>query len=215
MKHKRSYPNIILNSLSLLVSLVAIFLCIIRCDPFTFDWMGVMIGILSLLTSVLIGWQIFQALEVNKSLKEIHSIKESIEKKVDAQIKLAISENNNCTVKLINLLTLIKTDSPESTLAEAFRIFANTSSIFDMYAKNYGREFILGILSNILPTMNDNKKEQFTSSIASKVAIEDVNSFLVEFLTYSSEERNAKYKNIEAFLLNIKQIYNNTHCVSD
>lgn len=84
-----------------------------------------------------------------------------------------------------------------------------------MYAKNYGREFILGILSNILPTMNDNKKEQFASSIASKVAIEDVNSFLVEFLTYSSEERNAKYKNIEAFLLNIKQIYNNTHCVSD
>lgn len=116
MKHKRSYPNISLNSLSLLVSLVAIFLCIIRCDPFTFDWMGVMIGILSLLTSVLIGWQIFQALEVNKSLKEIHSIKESIEKKVDAQIKLAISENNNCTVKLINLLTLIKTDSPESAL---------------------------------------------------------------------------------------------------
>lgn len=84
-----------------------------------------------------------------------------------------------------------------------------------MYAKNYGREFILGILSNILPTMNDNKKEQFASSIASKVAIEDVNSFLAEFLTYSSEERNAKYKNIEAFLLNIKQIYNNTHCVSD
>lgn len=57
--------------ISLIVSLIAIALSVIaliRSCPNTnmsFDYMGVIVGILSLLVTVLIGWNIFYALNIN------------------------------------------------------------------------------------------------------------------------------------------------------
>lgn len=62
---------------ALLCSLIA--LCRTFPTPLYFDYMGIIVGILSLLVTLLIGWQIYNAIEINKKLQSIDNVKKSLE----------------------------------------------------------------------------------------------------------------------------------------
>ena len=63
--------NKVLSFLSLVVSIVALFLACIRCEPITADWMGVLVGVLSLLVAMLLGWQIYTLMDIRKIQLEV------------------------------------------------------------------------------------------------------------------------------------------------
>lgn len=58
------------NYIAIAISLLTIFLCWIRLEPISFEWMGVLIGILSLLVTVLIGWNIYVLFDFKKKIEE-------------------------------------------------------------------------------------------------------------------------------------------------
>lgn len=76
------------NCLSIIaigLSIVAICVSLPTTKPLSVDYMGVLIGILSLLVTILVGWQIWSALSIDKKIKEkteeIHfSLSKAIEK---------------------------------------------------------------------------------------------------------------------------------------
>ena len=72
--------NKIISWISLFFSLIAISLFVFRQDPISFDWIAILIGILALLVTVLIGWQIFQIINIEKIRSEINNEKISFEK---------------------------------------------------------------------------------------------------------------------------------------
>ncbi|OJV48980.1 MAG: hypothetical protein BGO40_03505 [Chryseobacterium sp. 39-10] len=61
----------IVSYISILISLFTLFLFWSRLEPITIEWMGVLIGILAILTTVLIGWNIFIVIDFKKLTKEI------------------------------------------------------------------------------------------------------------------------------------------------
>ena len=68
------YFSVILAIISVIFSIVA--LCntcprLIKKDDFGFDYLGVIVGILALLVTVLIGWNIFSALGIQKEIKDM------------------------------------------------------------------------------------------------------------------------------------------------
>jgi hypothetical protein len=67
-------------AISLLCSISALCLSLFRCTPISFDWMAVMVSILSLLTTVLLGWQIFSLFNINKIKEEFKDKTVSIAK---------------------------------------------------------------------------------------------------------------------------------------
>ena len=79
---KKESWALLLSSVAVLISLVAICVACPHKAELGFDYQGVIVGILSLLVTVLIGWQIYNALEIKKEIKkEIDSSLSQFEKR--------------------------------------------------------------------------------------------------------------------------------------
>lgn len=61
-----------ISLIALAVAIAALIIVICRIEPITMDWMGSLIGVLALLVTALIGWQVFNAIQLHITLKEIN-----------------------------------------------------------------------------------------------------------------------------------------------
>lgn len=65
----------IVNAISIVLSIIAICIAAYRTPCLGFDYIGVIVGILALLTTILIGWQIYNFIylrsEIEKQMKEV------------------------------------------------------------------------------------------------------------------------------------------------
>lgn len=63
-----------ISIVSVVISVIT-FVCLfcIRFSEFNVDWYGFLVGILALLVTVLIGWQVFNAIQMQNTLKDIDS----------------------------------------------------------------------------------------------------------------------------------------------
>lgn len=67
----RKYISIITSIIALIFSVIAVCVAAWRSPHLAFDYQGVIVGVLSLLVTALIGWQIFNVVEVNKKVSGI------------------------------------------------------------------------------------------------------------------------------------------------
>ncbi|MEG1726053.1 MAG: hypothetical protein RR313_11730 [Anaerovoracaceae bacterium] len=81
----------ILGIVSLMISVIALCVAVYRTPELSFDYQGVLIGILSLLVTVLIGWQIYTFIDINKRAIELSKL--TITASLNTEKSLAISED--------------------------------------------------------------------------------------------------------------------------
>ena len=62
---------IALCAASITLSIAALCISYFRCEPITMDWMGVIVGVLSFLVTILLGWQIFTLFDIRNIQKEV------------------------------------------------------------------------------------------------------------------------------------------------
>lgn len=62
---------IVLCAVSISLSLAALCIAYFRCEPLTMDWMGVLVGVLSFLVTLLLGWQIYTLIDIRKIQQEM------------------------------------------------------------------------------------------------------------------------------------------------
>lgn len=63
-----------LSLLALTMGILNFALICFRCEPIEANWMAILIGILTLLVTVLIGWNIYSVLELKGLVKEVKKI---------------------------------------------------------------------------------------------------------------------------------------------
>ena len=68
----RNYITIAISITSLILSIYAAFVCDKRIEA---DWMGILVGILALLTTILLGWQLFSLFNIQELKQEIKDIR--------------------------------------------------------------------------------------------------------------------------------------------
>ena len=68
---KKESWALLLSSVAVLISLVAICVACPHKAELGFDYQGVIVGVLSLLVTILIGWQIYTFIDINKKSKEL------------------------------------------------------------------------------------------------------------------------------------------------
>jgi len=71
----------ILSVIAIAISIAAICFVLCRIEPITIDWMGMLVGILSMLVVILIGWNIATLVDARGIYKEFESLKNNYEKK--------------------------------------------------------------------------------------------------------------------------------------
>lgn len=69
-----------LSIIAMALAIAATIISICRIEPITMDWAGVLVGALALLVTVLIGWQILNAVQLHRTLREVNA---RIKKEVD------------------------------------------------------------------------------------------------------------------------------------
>lgn len=82
----RCKSNITVCTISLLISIAALCVSSFRCEPITMDWMGVLVGVLSFLVTVLLGWQIYTLFDIKKLQEEIKRKDEGIYKRSEKNL---------------------------------------------------------------------------------------------------------------------------------
>ena len=74
-----------ISLLAVTISIIALFISCLRCEPLEMDWMSVLVSILSILVTLLIGWQIYSVLDIKKTVKEIKSNTNKIQEETMAR----------------------------------------------------------------------------------------------------------------------------------
>lgn len=60
---------------AVLLSIAALCVSLVRCEPMTADWMGILVGVLSFLVTILLGWQIYALFDIREIQKEVRKSK--------------------------------------------------------------------------------------------------------------------------------------------
>lgn len=117
-----------LSIISLIVSVIALCVAYFRCKPLEANWPGILVGILSVLVTVLIGWNISSLLDIKALAKEMEKrMKESKEN----EFQLGASMHSSLANIHSSQFELVKGH-------EYFFLINETRSImFNSYLKNY------------------------------------------------------------------------------
>lgn len=67
-----------ISSASLLVGIAALCIAAYRTPDLAFDYQGVLVGILSALVTILIGWNIFSALDLKREIQKVEQAKQTV-----------------------------------------------------------------------------------------------------------------------------------------
>lgn len=71
---KKEYSIWIISITSLLLSVIAVCVAVWRSPELSFDYQGVLVGVLSLLVTILVGFQIYNSIDVNRKMAEIEKV---------------------------------------------------------------------------------------------------------------------------------------------
>lgn len=67
---------------ALVIALTALAFSICRTEPLTWDWIGILVGVLALLVTALIGWQIYSAIDFDRKIKSVKELTELINRQI-------------------------------------------------------------------------------------------------------------------------------------
>ena len=156
----------ILSIISIIVSVIALFIAYFRCKPLEANWPGILVGILSVLVTVLIGWNISSLLDVKELAREMEKrIKESKEN----ELQLGVSLHSS-------LANIHSSQFKLATGHEYFFLINEVRSImFNSYLENYieCNQHIKDIFyhrNNFLYLkLKDSEKEELFSSLVQVV----------------------------------------------
>lgn len=145
-------------SISIVLSIIAIITCIInffvfniRVAPYEFDVYGVLVGILGILVTFLLGWQIFSVFQMKK---EIDKLKDDISQEVDTEIEKLREDfkehTNQMDDELRNLMSVLGFEFYGTILTDhylknsrGFSFFSEFKNLifFLLYANNVSSPF--------------------------------------------------------------------------
>lgn len=113
----------------LLFSLVASVTAICRTHPrveLEFDYIGLIVGILALLVTMLIGWQIYNALNLDRKVSDIKKEYDGLKDKSEALARQQenIKVYNEASMEFIQGMTMVSNHN-STNLAQAYSLFAS------------------------------------------------------------------------------------------
>lgn len=190
----------IIGLLAIIVSIAAIVVSLKYNHPITADWLGVLVGILSLLVMVLIGWNIYSVIDFNKAKSETEKLNNTIWKEMNRRIGASKHETEMELIRITHfLIDTKKSDQPMDGIVVAFKTFKRSDSSF--WLKSMSREWILGLMTSFIK--HNVLTESNLKQLKDELTDGEIEFFLSEFLTYSVEEKTERYLGLQELLISL------------
>lgn len=183
-KNKKDIFPIILGiiNFALLIPLLCMHFPRIIDSNLGFDYMGVIVGVLSLLVTVLVGWNIFNTLEFKKELEQIKKNSEEKEKMLE-KLKKEIDDNfKEYSCKgyeiladiskefIVTSVPNLKNTDKELSLFNIIRNIVNTICFYEQAGKYKDADDYIDLMVDILPkTKYDALLPEYKNKIMNKI----------------------------------------------
>lgn len=162
-----------------------------------FDYYGAIIGVLSLLVTLLMGYQIYTVINVKKEMDEVRKARDEMDKKLEeksGKIKQAFREELNNVAPLIMAIS-----RPQSGIIENIAFATYKDSKTGELSRDLSSQTILMILDVYASMADSEKKSEKIAKMAKNVNYDDV----VEFYTDYAKSKENKRADIEHVLLEL------------
>nr|UVX71876.1 MAG: hypothetical protein [Bacteriophage sp.] len=129
MSKYRNTITLILSAISIMVSVAALCRTYPHTSDLGMDYQGVIVGMLALLVTILIGWQIYTAINVKEELKDIKDLRREINKQ---ERDIYIRSTNNL-FEFQSAMFMMYDNKKEKSNSDIFQLYLHgISSIYHL-----------------------------------------------------------------------------------
>lgn len=189
-----------INSILSIVAIALSIFAIAKVAPtqiIDFDYLGAIIGVLSFLVTLLIGYQIYTVINVKEELKEVRKAKDEIDDKMQ---KIADKLSKDFKEELCNAAPLIMAiASKDKGIIETESFKAYKNSLPDQLSKELARQTIIIILSGFANTQ-ENVRKQSLKELSESIKYDEAVDFYTDF---AKMEDKTGVEGIEPFMLEL------------
>lgn len=198
----RNWIAIGLSGIAIIISVIAICFAAYRTPELQFDYIGVLVGIIASLVTVLIGWNIYTLIDIKETSQRLNEFREEFEKKIKS-VKGEVEFNVKLEImQTVPVLIARENGDLVQTLKFMFNVFhENTDN--NTFAKAIAREYILQSIMSLINSNDEVFVNNFTKAMKVVLKIDEIEDFLHEFMNYSEEEKNQKYNGMQNILLEL------------
>lgn len=167
-------------------------------DGMDFDYIGAIIGVLSFLVTLLIGYQIYTVINVKEELKEVRRIKDQIETKIQIKSEAITNEYKDELKLAAPLLMALASGHKELIEKEVFKSYLKSKP--NQLSKELAGASISMIVGEAASQTDNNVRKQRLEELARNVQYEEV----VEFYTdHAKSKEHRKIEGMDSFLLEL------------
>lgn len=192
----KNWINSILSIVAIALSIIAI-AKVAPTQIIDFDYLGAIIGVLSFLVTLLIGYQIYTVINVKEELKEVRKAKDEIDDKMQ---KIADKLSKDFKEELCNAAPLIMAiASKDKGIIETESFKAYKNSLPNQLSKELARQTIIIILSGFANTQ-ENVRKQSLKELSESIKYDEAVDFYTDF---AKMEDKTGVEGIEPFMLEL------------
>ena len=190
----------VLSLVAIIISIVAL-AQVYPTDRQDFDYIGAMVGVLSLLVTILIGYQIYTIINVKEELKEVRDFKNVIDHKLQERVDALTGEYRDDLEKstpLILALASAGTGMGDLMIESSFKTYLESKP--QQMAKDLSFQTIVLIFAEIAKKEGADEMQKDIDNIAKCVTYKQVLEFYIDFAKMKDK---GKYGTIEPLILSL------------
>lgn len=134
---------------ALVLSITSICISAWRSPELSFDYQGVLVGVLSLLVTVILGWNIYTVIDIKNTRGEIYKLKGLLEKQIqqsNENTKLILRMEMIDSAEVLNAFTANEIPDSLVVMFKEFCRIKNENSIAKMLAQSYITQALIGFI---------------------------------------------------------------------
>lgn len=163
-----------------------------------FDYIGVVIGVLSFLVTVLMGYQIYTVINVKKEMEDVKQIKEDIDSILKVKVDQLTNDNQEELGHATNVLIAMLSRDKRLIVEALFKAYMESKP--NQLAKELANKSILTILEGCAAITDETSRRASLEELSRNVKYEDV----VEFYTdYAKNGNKTDFKDVESVILEL------------
>lgn len=168
------------NWIAITISIVAIAIAMIAMakvapiEGLDFDYYGAIIGVLSFLVTLLMGYQIYTVINVKEELKEIQRLRSEVISVIEEKVKGVMAQMDEELNNVLPIMVSIDMNEPVDVISTALSVYGESES--DSFAQSFASGIII-IMMHKASAFDEDKKEQFLINLKEKSKYEDVSSY--------------------------------------
>ncbi len=160
-----------------------------------FDYIGTIVGILSFLVTLLIGYQIYTVINVKEELKEVQKVRSEIESKLQLKAETLSKEYKEELANAAPLIMAIASTDRDIVESEVFKAY-RVSKHGQLAKELSGRTILIMLLE--LSKLKDDERNKAIEELSRNIEREDAVEYYTDYA--KKEERDS---DVEFFLLEL------------